>query len=111
MELFLNNSVCFSLKLRKICKKICSREQQGKKECENKILKAFLPDLNSIQDLGCSFEQIADVPQNRGCLSWDGVEERGDRYRESLEKRGRGEEQEKRCLGTASQDKNDSFGR
>lgn len=85
-------------------------DQRGKKECENNILNIFLPDLNSIQDLVCSFEQIADVPQNRGCLSWGGVEERGDRCRERLKERGHREEQERRCLRTALQDKNDSFG-
>lgn len=46
------------------------------------------PELISIQDLVSSFEQIADMPQNRGCLSWDGAEERGERCRESLEERG-----------------------
>lgn len=33
------------------------------------------PELISIQDLVSSFEQIADMPQNRACLSLDGVEE------------------------------------
>lgn len=31
------------------------------------------PALNNIQKLVSVFEQIADMPQNRGCLSWDGV--------------------------------------
>lgn len=34
--------------------------------------------LNGIQKLVSFFEQIAEMPQNRGCLSWDGVKE-GDR--------------------------------
>lgn len=34
------------------------------------------PDLNGVQKLVSFFEQIADMPRNRGCLSWDGVKGR-----------------------------------
>lgn len=72
------------------------------------------PELTSIQELVSSFEQIADMPQNRGCLSWDGAEERGERCRESLEERGpwRGTGAEISWeLHLKTKKKNDDFGR
>lgn len=67
-------------------------DQRKKKNVKTQNYESFPPirdpELISIQDLVSSFEQIADMPQNRGCLSWDGAEERGERCRESLEERG-----------------------
>lgn len=58
------------------------------------------PALNSIQKLVSFFEQIADMPQNRGCLSWDrvkGREKRGARKAwEREEGKNRNREMDKR---------------
>lgn len=43
------------------------------------------------------FEQIADMPRNRGCLSWDGVKEREKRdARKAWEREEGGRKQEQR---------------
>ncbi len=65
-----------------------------KKSTKFVILPPFRdPALNGIQKLVSFFEQIADMPQNRGCLSWDGAKGRGEGCKESKGERG-GEKQE-----------------
>lgn len=53
-------------------------------------------DLNDIQKLVSFFEQIADMPQNRGCLSWDGVKGKEERDARKAWEREEGEKQEHR---------------
>lgn len=65
------------------------------------------PALNGIQKLVSFSEQIADLPQNRGCLSWDGVKERekGDARKawEREERKNRNREMERRIFDCAKQ--------
>lgn len=78
--------------MEKVERKSVALDQRKKTNVQTQILKVPLPlqtqSWSASKTLWALFEQIADMPQNRGCLSWDGVEERGERCRESLEGRG-----------------------